>query len=133
MLFLNENYNSYRIYRTKIQNITETDTNLYLLTTITDTTFIDIRHNPTIQSPNSIIPDNTNTITYTQGDTSKYNNLLGSYNYMMTFIDSNGIESSSTYMYTNYVYSDTNYIDYTNLFMIPNVILNIGIIPTNMV
>ena len=78
-------YDSYKIYRTKIQNSTSTDTNLYLLTTISKSyvNFKDVRYNNN-PSINYIPPLQLTTTT-----TSTPNTLSGIYNYIMTFLTTN--------------------------------------------
>jgi hypothetical protein len=63
----------------------------------------------------------------------KYNYLVGSYSYIMTFVKSGNIESQPTSLFTSYTYSDTNYLIYNELYIISNVVLNINVSNDNTV
>lgn len=124
-------YDSYRIYRTKIQNSNSTDTNLYLLTTInkSSNTYTDIRYNPKnkFPPPPSIIFTANQIITEDPSDMTRYNNLTGTYRYIMTYVNSKQEESVPTKLAALYIYSDTNYINNQSTYMISNIILNLTI------
>ena len=109
--FRNSTYDSYRIYRSKIQNSESTDSNLYLLTTLSNSVlqYIDIRHdlNPSF---NYLRP-----ASLTVTETITTSNLIGSYRYIITFCIGTTIESlpSEKYLAITYVLPNTYSINLT--------------------